>query len=160
MTSSPEIRGAAEGNMRYIWRQVGRNDVGRKTLAESLKEMSVSDVARLKGAGAEGLFGDPEKLLGAIADPKNSNEELDHMLRIAYSAESSPYLQPQQQAAIKRSLDQLRKEGTITAEQDRNIKEEMRYGRSLDDAERIRMNAPPGGLGGPAGPGGPGGPGS
>lgn len=101
------LAGALKGNLQYTWRGVGRNDIGRDDIADSLSEMSINDMSRMKPLGAEGMFDDPEKISAAIASNKLNSGQREHAVTLLHAATNSPYLNPKQQASARRALDAL-----------------------------------------------------
>lgn len=100
------LAGALKGNLQYTWRGVGRNDIGRDDLGESLKEMSVNEVSKLKPLGADGMFADTDNLVSTISRMQDPAQR-EHAVRILDAATKSPYTNPQQQANAQRALDAL-----------------------------------------------------
>lgn len=101
------LAGALKGNLQYTWRGVGRNDIGRDDIADSLSEMSVNDMSRMKPLGAEGMFDDPTKIIDAISSNKLDNGQREHAVTLLHAATNSPYLNPKQQASVRGALEQL-----------------------------------------------------
>lgn len=141
--------------MKYNSRGVGRNDIGRTTSGtdaegrpieisnrtESLREMSVNDLSRMKPLGIQGMFGDADEITYAMSSGQMDAAEKEQALRVLYSAEVSPYLQPQQQAQVKKSLDSMRRNGNIEPELHNRLIAETRRG--VGDAETNQQFNPP-----------------
>lgn len=146
------LRGAMKGNLQYTWRGVGRNDLGRDNTTESLKEMSMAEIGRLKPLGAKGLFGDSQKLSAALTDPKLTPAQRDHVAGLLVSAGKSPYVNADQQGEIQAALDHIRTQGPLNpnpdqpdALRDAKVAIERAQARAMRETEEDRRGM---GLGG------------
>jgi hypothetical protein len=103
--------GALTGNTRYTLRQVGREDLGRGSDYEALREMDVATVGKQKAMSLEHLFGygrssgQPGRtaIFDAVdhALTQTNPEEAQHMLDVLYEAQFSQGLSPEQEQWIR-----------------------------------------------------------